>query len=69
MSRQRSNARSISDNASFPALPFVETGVLWRWKRKRDMFIELLMIEGQVMFPLPGARLSSPSHRRFSPTL
>ena len=25
----------------------------------QDMFIALLMIEGQVMFPLPGARLSS----------
>ena len=31
-----------------------------RRERERDMFIELLMIEGQVMFPLPRARLSSP---------
>ena len=31
-----------------------------RRERERDMFIELLMIEGQVRFPLPGARLSSP---------
>ena len=31
-----------------------------RRERERDMFIELLMIQGQVMFPLPGARLSSP---------
>ena len=30
-----------------------------RRERERDMFIELLMIEGRVMFPLPGARLSS----------
>ena len=38
-----------------------------RRERERDMFIELLMIEGQVMFPLPGARLSSPKSSSFQP--
>ena len=31
-----------------------------RREGERGMFIELFMIEGQAMFPLPGARLSSP---------
>ena len=38
-----------------------------RRERERDMFIELLMIEGLVMFPLTGARLSGPKSSSFQP--